>query len=905
MNSVKKILSFVLCFVIAFSIFPATAFADEPLQNDTNSNVSKTYGVGDHIAIGTKNDTDISWEIIAVEDGKALLFCDNVIDIVALNITNNYVYGSSSLASWCESFYASDAFTEAERSAISSVMVEPENQHFFIFSKSEFLEYFPSGINGKRTLFEGVSGVQGAYGLDVVEVTNDNIAYWLRSTTHGDKWIDLVSYDQATGDYVEATSPNISLYECIYGICPAFYLDISAAAELGIFIDEPDESTVFTLGKNNNNFTNKNWTGGGFEGITNYVLSKENYAKLLSYSTRIEDQIMLTLRMLPCFSKWGGCCYGVSATMLLAYAGLLDLEQFENGVSNYFDMPRPCNNEDFLEVVEYFQLAQDIINSYGATGDDIPALLSNIIGALNLGPVVFNYKANGDMHSILALDYQVNPDGSYTLRMYDLNSTLQGETPNGVCTQLNISKDFKKFSLSDFWNIEGRDPVFTEETLDYLSFCFIDDIDRVNIFKSNNQQTSTAKTANPSSIDIVVPADAISYRIENAEGEVLICDDGHFSGDMDINALDGFFAGNDGSGCTVSINVNSSDYYKVTSNDDGVDVWIISDNGCLTLKSDDICSAVFYTDGQISFGGENLSSSQNFICTMSKDMVEDGDIQIVYASATTYGETLIQMDEGKLSINAEDASLNEAALWKGMEETILNDSSSTSTEVLIQFDGTSDEPTDMDNPCGAYGCEKTDSQDSESENKKIKLDYFLKIFEPTFDDVSGDAFYYDAVQWAAEKKIAMGNTNGLFLPNDSCTRAQAVTFLWRAAGSPEPKSDVMPFEDVAVGAYYYKAVLWALEDGITIGTSATTFSPDAECTRAQIVTFLWRSQKSPVITAVNCFVDVDVEAYYHDAVLWAVDEEITNGTSETTFSPDADCTRAQIVTFLYRCMGDK
>ena len=172
-----------------------------------------------------------------------------------------------------------------------------------------------------------------------------------------------------------------------------------------------------------------------------------------------------------------------------------------------------------------------------------------------------------------------------------------------------------------------------------------------------------------------------------------------------------------------------------------------------------------------------------------------------------------------------------------------------------------------------------------------------------FVDVSADAYYYDAVLWAAEEGITSGTDAVHFSPNVTCTRAQAVTFLWRAAGSPEPKSNVMPFEDVAAEAYYYKAVLWAVENGITKGTSATTFSPDADCTRAQIVTFLWRAQKSPAAIGVNPFTDVAADAYYVDAVLWAVEEKVTNGTSATTFSPDADCTRAQIVTFLYRALN--
>ena len=186
----------------------------------------------------------------------------------------------------------------------------------------------------------------------------------------------------------------------------------------------------------------------------------------------------------------------------------------------------------------------------------------------------------------------------------------------------------------------------------------------------------------------------------------------------------------------------------------------------------------------------------------------------------------------------------------------------------------------------------------------VKATFAEVVDEPEnpFVDVADDAYYFDAVLWAAEEGITGGTSATTFSPNATCTRAQAVTFLWRTAGSPAPKSSEMPFTDVASDAYYHDAVLWAVENGITKGTSDTTFSPNADCTRAQIVTFLWRSQGSPVADAVNPFTDVAADAYYNSAVLWAVENGITAGTTATTFSPNADCTRAQIVTFLYRCM---
>ena len=172
-----------------------------------------------------------------------------------------------------------------------------------------------------------------------------------------------------------------------------------------------------------------------------------------------------------------------------------------------------------------------------------------------------------------------------------------------------------------------------------------------------------------------------------------------------------------------------------------------------------------------------------------------------------------------------------------------------------------------------------------------------------FTDVPGSAYYAEPVAWAVERDITKGTSAIAFSPNATCKRAQVVTFLWRAAGSPEPEKSENPFADVAEDAYYYKAVLWAVENGITSGTGETAFSPDSACTRAQVVTFLWRAAECPPPeTAENPFVDIADDQYYTDAVLWAVKQEITKGTGADRFSPGTTCTRGQIVTFLYRNM---
>lgn len=173
-----------------------------------------------------------------------------------------------------------------------------------------------------------------------------------------------------------------------------------------------------------------------------------------------------------------------------------------------------------------------------------------------------------------------------------------------------------------------------------------------------------------------------------------------------------------------------------------------------------------------------------------------------------------------------------------------------------------------------------------------------------FYDVPKSAYYYSAVNWAVEQGITSGTSNTAFSPNASCTRAQIVTFLWRANGSPAPTSNSNPFVDVSTDSYYYDAVLWAVEKGITSGTSDTTFSPNASCTRAQAATFLWRAAGSPAASENNPFTDVASGAYYTNAVLWAAQNGVTSGTSATTFAPNVVCTRAQIVTFLYRALAE-
>ena len=187
---------------------------------------------------------------------------------------------------------------------------------------------------------------------------------------------------------------------------------------------------------------------------------------------------------------------------------------------------------------------------------------------------------------------------------------------------------------------------------------------------------------------------------------------------------------------------------------------------------------------------------------------------------------------------------------------------------------------------------------------EIKATFVKEVETSPFSDVSTSAYYYEAVKWAQEKGITGGIGNGLFGPNQPCTRAQIVTFLWRAAGSPEPKA-MSSFADVSTDAYYAKAVAWAVENGITTGTGDGKFSPDATCTREQAVAFLYRASGSPAVSGGSAFSDVAANAYYADAVAWAEKNGVTGGIGGGLFGSGNTCTRAQIVTFLYRAYQGK
>lgn len=263
------------------------------------------------------------------------------------------------------------------------------------------------------------------------------------------------------------------------------------------------------------------------------------------------------------------------------------------------------------------------------------------------------------------------------------------------------------------------------------------------------------------------------------------------------------------------------------------------------------------------------------------------------SSSSSSGDYAITVDAGKHG----DVSVSPKRADKGDTVTITVDpDKGYEVDEVIVTDKDGDSIRVRDRGDGEYTFTMPDSKVT------VEVTFVEEGDELSFVDVAKSDYYYDAVKWAVDNGVTTGVTDTIFAPGNPCTRAQTVTFLWRAAGMPQAANRVNPFTDVSVNDYYYEAVLWAVENGITGGTTATTFSPNATCTRAQVVTFLWRYSKEDA-SILPMFTDVAEGDYYYGAVAWAVENGVTTGVTDTTFAPGNPCTRGQIVTFLYRYMG--
>ena len=278
------------------------------------------------------------------------------------------------------------------------------------------------------------------------------------------------------------------------------------------------------------------------------------------------------------------------------------------------------------------------------------------------------------------------------------------------------------------------------------------------------------------------------------------------------------------------------------------------------------------------------------------------------AKAALEADTQAAVDKAAAALDAAIKALVEKPIEEPVDYSALN-AAIEAAEKLDLSKYTAASVAAFNKALEAAKAARTAGKQADADAAKDALEAAVKALKEKppfrFDDVKDETqYFFDPVYWAVDQEITNGTSPTTFSPDAGCTRAQVVTFLWRAAGKPQPSSSKNPFEDVKAGQYYYDAVLWAVEKGITTGTGPNTFRPDATCTRAQIVTFLWRYFDKPEPRGGSAFADVDSAQYYAKAIAWAVEKGVTKGTSADRFSPNATCTRAQIVTFLYRAMEE-
>ena len=304
---------------------------------------------------------------------------------------------------------------------------------------------------------------------------------------------------------------------------------------------------------------------------------------------------------------------------------------------------------------------------------------------------------------------------------------------------------------------------------------------------------------------------------------------------------------------------------------------------------------------------DSWNTGTSYICTIckdAKDELEDGDhVGHEYTGAATWNDDYTEATMDVL-----------CKACDGVKYDCLQGDTSIVLAEDLKAEVTKERGTDVDeNGEKSYYYTYTATAKYGEEGKEVEYTDTTRVPREEdkydrnpFTDVANDVWYADPVLWAVENGITTGTTDTTFEPNKTCLRAEAVTFLWRVAGEPEPEGkEDLSFPDVKETSYYYDAVLWAAENGITTGFGDGTFKPNETCTRGQIVTFIWRmkGEEEPTTTE-NPFPDIKERDYYYDAVLWAVENGITNGYEDGGFKPEKDCTRSEIVTFLYRCFNE-
>lgn len=593
-------------------------------------------------------------------------------------------------------------------------------------------------------------------------------------------------------------------------------------------------------------------------GRSNYVITGK-YLEALQSSLNAAEWASVSALM---NSNWGGSCYGMSALYCLRWADRMDPGYFQSGAEYLFDLATPASSQTVFNLVNYYFLQQatpwgaasyypnqQVTGKYNADlvsalkSGSGPVLISFVFGNRYFTAAeLYDHDADIKGHAIVGLSCKTNSNGSHEILVWDPN--LQ------TVDKLTVSSDNKTLS-------------FDAGGYTYARVCAIQPVsscastfDKVNIQKYLSGSTSGKASSGMYTLETTLS----DFTLTAADGSKAIFKNGApVSGTLNVGVS--LIVGG---GAASRYVLPASSSYSISTDRDVTGEVAISAGGTYVELESKGFNALSISGSSVSVSAAS-AGQQNISVTADK-------LGSTWNSVTvSAADTRLTLDVGDSSVKVSSAN-NVSATIVG--SNVYTDKSSGAKSVAVT-------------PGGVTVSTASDSL-SGTEETPVR-----------FTDVPDGAYYADAVRWAVENGITTGTGENTFSPDAPCTRAQMVTFLWRANGSPEPKDSSSRFSDVSAGAYYYKAVLWAVENGITTGTGATTFSPDATVTRGQTVTFLHRAAGSPQASG-SRFSDVDSDAYYAAAVAWAVANGITDGVSATSFAPGSPCTRAQIVTFLYR-----
>lgn len=593
-------------------------------------------------------------------------------------------------------------------------------------------------------------------------------------------------------------------------------------------------------------------------GRSNYVITGK-YLEALQSSLNAAEWASVSALM---NSNWGGSCYGMSALYCLRWADRMDPGYFQSGAEYLFDLATPASSQTVFNLVNYYFLqqatpwgaasyypSQQVTGKYNAdlvsalSGGSGPVLISFVFGNRYFTAAeLYDHDADIKGHAIVGLSCKTNSNGSHEILVWDPN--LQ------TVDKLTVSSDNKTLNF-----VAGGYTYARVCAIQPVSSC-ASTFDKVNIQKYLSGSTSGKASSGMYTLETTLS----DFTLTAADGSKAVFKNGApVSGSLNVGVS--LIVG--GSAASRYVLPASSSYSISTDRDVTGEVAISAGGTYVELESKGF-NALSISGSSVSVSAAS-AGQQNISVTADK-------LGSTWNSVTvSAADTRLTLDVGDSSVKVSSAN-NVSATIVG--SNVYTDKSSGAKSVAVT-------------PGGVTVSTVSDSL-SGTEETPVR-----------FTDVPDGAYYADAVRWAVENGITTGTGENTFSPDAPCTRAQMVTFLWRANGSPEPKDSGNRFSDVSAGAYYYKAVLWAVENGITTGTGATTFSPDATVTRGQTVTFLHRAAGSPQASG-SRFSDVDSDAYYAAAVAWAVANGITDGVSATSFAPGSPCTRAQIVTFLYR-----